>query len=141
MKRVIVWFRQDLRLHDNEALVEALGVADEVIPVYVFDVRLFRGKSIFGFDRIGIARAQFILESVVDLRERLRARGSDLVIRVGISEDEIFDIAAKYKTNWVFCNRERTRDEIGVQDALERKLWSVGQEVRFSRGKMLLLYS
>ncbi|MCB0627403.1 MAG: deoxyribodipyrimidine photo-lyase, partial [Saprospiraceae bacterium] len=40
-KRAIVWFRQDLRVHDNEALTEALRHADEVIPVYVFDERVF----------------------------------------------------------------------------------------------------
>ena len=31
-KRVIVWFRQDLRLHDNEALTDALKSGEEVIP-------------------------------------------------------------------------------------------------------------
>ena len=137
MTRVITWFRQDLRLHDNEALVDALNAGEQVIPVYVFDERLFRGKTIFGFDKISAARAQFILESVIDLRSRLRGLGSDLVVRYGKAEEEIFEIASDNKTSWVFCNRERTRDEVRVQDALERKLWSVGQEVRFSRGKML----
>ncbi len=40
-KRGIVWFRQDLRLHDNEALHDAISSLDEVIPVYVFDERTF----------------------------------------------------------------------------------------------------
>ena len=28
-QRVIVWFRQDLRMHDNEALIDALRSAEE----------------------------------------------------------------------------------------------------------------
>ncbi|MDX1410148.1 MAG: FAD-binding domain-containing protein, partial [Saprospiraceae bacterium] len=53
-------------------------------------------------------------------------------------EEEIFEIAHQAKTSWVFCNRERTGEETAVQDALERNLWSIGQEMRYSRGKMLL---
>jgi deoxyribodipyrimidine photo-lyase len=137
-KRGIVWFRQDLRLHDNEALNDAISSLDEVIPVYVFDERTFLGKTDqFGFPKTGKFRAQFIIESVRDLRNSLQAIGSNLIIRVGKPEEEIFEIAQKVKTNWVFCNRERTPDEIYVQDTLEQKLWTIGQEIRFSRGKML----
>ena len=137
-KRVIVWFRQDLRLHDNEALVNALEAADEVIPVYIFDERLFRGKTDkFGFAKTGAYRARFMIDSVDDLRENLRARGSELYVREGKPEDILFDLARRYQTSWIFCNRERTRDEVDVQEALEQQMWTIGQEVRYSRGKML----
>lgn len=136
-RRAIVWFRQDLRLHDNEALLEALKVADEVIPVYVFDERVFSGNTSFGFPKTGKYRAKFIIESIHDLRESLRKLGSSLIVRVGKPEEEIFQIARQIKSSWVFCNRERTREEVQVQDALEQNLWSIGQEIRFSRGKML----
>jgi deoxyribodipyrimidine photo-lyase len=137
-KRAIVWFRNDLRLHDNEALAEALKNAEEVIPVYVFDERVFKGHTRwFGFAKTGKYRARFILESVRDLREQLRAMGSELYIRVGKPEEELFWIAQECKTSWVFCNRERTEEEVQVQDALERRLWTIGQEMRYCRGKML----
>lgn len=136
-KRVIVWFRQDLRLHDNEALTEAMRHGEEIIPVFVFDERQFKGKTRFGFAKTGKYRAQFIIESVQELKESLRELGSELIVRVGKPEEEIFKIARMVKSSWVFCNRERTQEEIEVQDALEKRLWAVGQEVRFSRGKML----
>ncbi|MBK7335886.1 MAG: DASH family cryptochrome [Saprospirales bacterium] len=137
-KRAIVWFRQDLRLHDNEAFTEALKNAEELIPVYVFDERVFKGATQwFGFPKTGKYRARFILESVNDLREQLRALGSELYIRTGKPEEEIFRIASECKSSWVYCNRERTREEVEVQDALERRLWTIGQEMRFNRGKML----
>ena len=136
-RSAIVWFRQDLRLHDNEALLDALKSAEKVIPVYVFDERVFLGKTRFGFSKTGSFRTRFILESVLDLRDQLRKKGSDLVIRFGKPEEELFSLARQVKSSWIFCNRERTQEEVYVQDQLERKLWSIGQEMRYSRGKML----
>ena len=137
-KSGIVWFRQDLRLHDNEALLEAIKHCQEIIPVFIFDERVFAGKSRkLRLPKTGKFRAKFIIESIADLRSSLRALGSDLIVRVGKPEEEIFEIARTFKTSWVFCNRERTQEEEDVQDSLERNLWSIGQEVRFSRGKLL----
>ncbi len=136
-KRVIVWFREDLRLHDNEALCDALRISEEVIPVFVFDERVFKGKTKFGLPKTGRHRAKFIIESVEDLRKSLKAVGSNLVVRVGKPEEELLELATAVKSAWVFCNRERTSEEVSVQDKLEEKLWEVGQEVRYSRGKML----
>lgn len=136
-RRAIVWFRQDLRLGDNEALTEALSHAYEVLPVYVFDIRLFKEKDDLGFPLIGPHRSRFILESVKDLQRSLKRLGSDLIVRIGKPEEEILKIASSVRSSWVFCNRERTPKEVAVQDALEQNLWSVGQELRYSRGKML----
>lgn len=136
-KRGIVWFRQDLRLHDNEALTEALRTVDEVIPVFVFDERMFLGKTSYGFPKTGKFRAQFVIESIQDLRDSLQKLGSTLIVHIGKPEEVIFDIAKQVKSSWVFCNRERMQEEVEVQDALERNLWTIGQEIRYSRGKML----
>ncbi len=137
-KAAIVWFRQDLRLHDNEALVNALEQADEVLPVYIFDPRVFEGKTRqFGFPKTGGHRAQFILESVADLRANLRAKGADLLIRVGKPEEVLPQLTQETHSSWVFCNRERTQEEKEVQAAVEDRLWLIGREIRFSRGKML----
>ena len=133
----IVWFRQDLRLRDNIAPTDALKSCDQIIPIYIFDERLYSGISKFGFRRIGIQRAKFIQDSVADLRHSLRDLGTDLIVRFGKPEEILYEFALNYKTSWVFCNRERTAEEVFVQDELEQKLWSIGQEVRFSRGKML----
>ena len=136
-KRVIVWFRNDLRLDDNEALHDGLA-AGHVLPLYVFDDRTYKGTTgDFGFQKTGVHRAKFRLEAVADLRERLRAIGSDLVVRQGITEDVIVDLAREYGASWVYCNRERTHEEVKIQDALESRLWNLGQELRYSRGKML----
>ena len=35
--RGIVWFRRDLRLHDNPALKAACEACSEIIPLFIFD--------------------------------------------------------------------------------------------------------
>lgn len=136
-RRVIVWFRQDLRLHDNEALTTALRMGEDVLPIYIFDERIFKGETRFGFRKTGKFRAQFIIESIIDLRENLRRLGGDLIVRVGRPEIILSDLAREVKASWVICNRERTQEEILVQDGLETKLWGYGVELLYTRGKML----
>ncbi len=136
-RRAVIWFRQDLRVHDNEALHTALRNCDEIIPVFVFDERVFQGKTSFGFPKTGKFRAKFYLESVADLRKNLRSLGSDLIVRVGKPEEILFEIARETKAGWVICNRERTAEEVKVQDELEQKLWTIGVELWYTRGKML----
>jgi len=135
--KAVVWFRSDLRIHDNEALSQALATATEVYPIYVFDTRMLSEYSEYSMRRVGKYRCRFMIEAVADLRARLRSMGSDLIVRVGLPEDEIYQLASTLKSQWVFCNRERTPDEVKAQDSLEDKLWTVGQEIRYSRGKML----
>lgn len=134
---VLVWFRQDLRIHDNEALTTAIASGQPVIPVYVFDDRVFNGTTRFGFRKTGPFRSKFILESVENLKLNLQKLGADLILRTGKPEEEIFKLVQKIQASSVYCNRERTDEEVKVQDELERKLWSLGIEIQYFRGKML----
>jgi len=137
IKRAIVWFRKDLRLHDNEALLEAINSSDEILPIFIFDPRKFEGKTSYGFPKIGKYRSKFTIESVENLRQNLKAKGADLFVGYGKPEEIIAKLAREVRASWVFCNRERTAEEVKVQDALEQNLWEIGQELRYSRGKML----
>ena len=136
-RRALVWFRQDLRLNDNEAISAALRMAEEIIPVYVFDDRTFKGTTRFGFPKTNKHRAQFIIESVEDLSSSIQKLGNVLQVKTGHAEDIIAEIAKAHKCSWVFCNRERTSEEVAIQDALEQKLWGIGIELIYTRGKML----
>ena len=75
-KKILVWFRNDLRLHDNEMLVEAIAKADEILPVYVFDPRHFE-HSRYHTIKTGSTRAQFLLESVAAIRQSFQKFGGD----------------------------------------------------------------
>ena len=137
-RTAIVWFRRDLRLHDNEALSNALRYADTVLPVYILDEREWRGKLPHtGLPKVGVHRARFILEALADLRASLRARGADLIVRSGRAEDILPELTQRAQASWVFCNRERTAEELAVQNAVEQEVWAIGREVHYSRGKLL----
>jgi deoxyribodipyrimidine photo-lyase len=50
----VVWFRNDLRVLDNEALVRAWAASEAVLPVFCVDPRIFEGSThYFGFPKTG----------------------------------------------------------------------------------------
>jgi deoxyribodipyrimidine photo-lyase len=112
-------------------------MADEVALVYIFDERVFMGQTRFGFPKTGKFRAKFILESVADLHKNIASLGGRLIVRTGRPELILAEMAQQIKASWVICNRERTQEEVLVQDGLEQKLWGIGVELLYTRGKML----
>ena len=83
----IVWFRRDLRVHDHPALTAAARGADRVVPVFVLDEALLRGRFESG------PRARFLLGCLRVLRASLRERGANLVVRSGAPEEELAALA------------------------------------------------
>ena len=122
MKTAIVWFKTDLRLHDNETLVRAIEQSDEIIPVYCFDEAHFKTTE-FGFEKTGNIRTQFLLESLADLDKSLRELGSGLIIVRGKPEYELFKLAQKYKVQKVFSKKEVAFEEKNTQMLVEKELW------------------
>lgn len=127
----IVWFRNDLRVHDNEALVSASRDSLSVLPVYCFDPRDY-GKSSSGFDKTGPYRAKFLLECVANLRTSLRERGSDLIVRIGKPEEILVDLAKSSGADALYLHQEVTHEELQVSFFLShdrlilRMLWCNG---------------
>lgn len=98
MKRVIHWFRRDLRIHDNTALSEAARRAEEVIPVFIVEDAFRTGPD------VGAARLEFLLRSLDELGHSLARRGYKLIIRRGQSEVELPKLAREVKADAVFTN-------------------------------------
>jgi deoxyribodipyrimidine photo-lyase len=121
MKRSIVWFTTDLRLHDNETLVQAIEQSDEIIPVYCIDEQHFQFNE-FGFKKTGIFRTQFLLESLADLDKSLRELSSGLIIVKGKPEIEIYKLAEKYKAQKVFAKKEVGYEELITQSKVDIEL-------------------
>ncbi|KAL3517433.1 hypothetical protein ACH5RR_020022 [Cinchona calisaya] len=131
----IVWFRNDLRVHDNECLNSANNESISVLPVYCFDPRDL-GKS-SGFDKTGLHRASFLLESVADLRKSLQAKGSDLVVRIGKPETVLVELAQAVGAEAVYAHREISRDEVKAEDNIEAVLKDEGVDMKHFWGSTL----
>ncbi|XP_076915844.1 blue-light photoreceptor PHR2-like [Bidens hawaiensis] len=127
LRRVsVVWFRSDLRLHDNESLTSANNQSISVLPLYCFDP-----------NNIGANSASFLIESVSDLRKSLRAKGSDLVIRVGKPESVLPELAKQVGAEAVYMHREVSNDEIKSEAKVETLLKDQGVEVKAFWGSTL----
>lgn len=132
----IVWFRNDLRVHDNECLNSANNESMSVLPVYCFDPRDY-GKSSSGFDKTGPYRAQFLVESVSDLRKNLQARGSDLVVRIGKPETVLVELAKTIGADAIYAHREVSHDEVKSEERIESAMKEENVEVKYFWGSTL----
>jgi deoxyribodipyrimidine photo-lyase len=80
---VLLWFRRDLRLHDNPALAAAIADGGPVVPVFILD------ETSAGAWAPGGASLWWLHHSLAALDADLRQRGSRLVLRRGRYADEI----------------------------------------------------
>ncbi|KAL8224827.1 hypothetical protein R6Q57_017384 [Mikania cordata] len=137
LRRVsVVWFRNDLRVHDNESLTSANNESIYVLPVYCFDPNDF-GNSSSGFDKTGPNRASFLIESVSDLRKNLQARGSDLIVRVGKPETVLAELVKEVGAEAVYMHREVSNDEFKGEQKIETALKDEGVEIKYFWGSTL----
>jgi deoxyribodipyrimidine photo-lyase len=121
-KVILIWFRNDLRIHDNEILFEAVERGDIVIPVYFFDPRYFRASD-SGFRNTGISRAIFLRETVVSFKQSLQDMGADLLVFHGKPEDILGTLCAKYDVTEVYHHREVAQRETKISELVEVALW------------------
>ncbi|KQN38245.1 deoxyribodipyrimidine photolyase [Pedobacter sp. Leaf41] len=135
-KKILVWFRNDLRLHDNEMLVEAIAKSDSILPVYILDHRQF-GQTKYDTLKTGNIRAQFILESVLGLRYSLKQIGGNLLIAEGNPEDIIPQLVQEYEITEVYHHREVAREETHVSTLVENALWKLRVNLKHFIGHTL----
>ena len=117
----ILWFRRDLRLADNPALVEAAHRGDgEVVAVFVVDASLARPA--------GATRVAFLRASLESLDATL---GSRLVVRVGDPAEQLEALAREVGAREIVATgdygpRGAARDSL-VRETLRPR----GLDVRF----------
>lgn len=136
---VLVWFRSDLRLHDNQALAHAIelaGDAGRIIPVYIFDTRAF-GKTSFGFEKTGRYRAKFLIQSVQTLKNSLQSLASDLVVRVGQPASILTQLCQSLNVDKVVAHTEVSLDDSRHDDSIKSCLDEIGIEFQTIWGNTL----
>jgi deoxyribodipyrimidine photo-lyase len=116
MENVLYWFRNDLRLHDNVALAEAIQHG-KILPIYIIDEHELE-NSFLGFKKTGQFRIKFLIESLNDLKANLKSKGADLIIKIGRTETILFELAKKYEINRIVCTKAVTQDETSTETEL-----------------------
>jgi len=81
----IFWFRRDLRLNDNPALLAAMAEADEIVPVFILDPRLI--------EILGDKGKAYLAQSLHKLDESM---GNKLHVFAGEELKVLQDLVKKY---------------------------------------------
>lgn len=95
----VVLFTRDLRVHDHPALRAATLAAERVAPLFVADPRVPSSPN----------RQRFLAECLSDLRESLRARGGDLIMRYGDPVTEAVALARQVGATQIVVGADVSR--------------------------------
>ncbi|TNV80968.1 hypothetical protein FGO68_gene1718 [Halteria grandinella] len=128
MHRIIVWLRNDLRVHDNSALNWAInkgikGTTKQIIPVYTFDPRFMRNKvEKYGIYKCGLTRARFLQESVQNLRANLQDLGSQLLVTQELPEVFLPKLILKGQQNSIVFSQEVCYEEARIEQSVATEI-------------------
>ena len=89
MKSNMFWFRRDLRLEDNTALIKALNSSKSIIPIFIFDTSII--KNLPKDD----ARISFIYSQLIRINTLLKSFNSSLLVLHGNPEKLILELVQK----------------------------------------------
>ncbi len=117
MKTGIVWFRNDLRVTDNEALSRAAAECDQVVPLYIFNSDQI-SRTDFASRKIGPRRIQFILESLTDLKMSLNSLGAELLVEFGSAREIIARLAKEFSVSTIYAQKESMREELDQESMM-----------------------
>jgi deoxyribodipyrimidine photo-lyase len=133
MKKALLWFKNDLRLTDNESLVKAVENQFEILCLYCIDPRLFQFTE-YNFRKMGANRYTFLQQCLEDLSNSLKKHGGDLLVVVGEPEVEIPKIVAQYGIEAIYAEQEYATEEKNMIKELTKNLpenfnfqWSWGK--------------
>ena len=119
-EHVLVWFRQDLRIEDNPALVAALKTGQPLIPVYIYAPDEETPWSPGGASKWWLHHA---LEA---LDQELQNHGNRLVLRSGATWENLLDICTTHKVSSVFWNRRYEPSIISRDARIKQQLHAQG---------------
>ncbi len=118
---VLYWLRQDLRLHDNPALLRAAQHAREqggwLLPVHVQDP-IRQAATRWGFVRMGRHRQVFEAQALRDLEQQLTDLGSSLLRLRGSPAASLIALAQRLGVTRLVCEEIPAPEEQAQVQAL-----------------------
>ena len=106
----LVWFRNDLRIADNQSLYDATIKHDKVIGLVLIP-DFWLKETAFGFRKMEVFRARFLNETIDDLRQELKKLKIPLIVKVdnGSSLKKLCD---QYQITDLYMQEEWTKEEV-----------------------------
>ena len=136
---VVVWFRQDLRIHDNAALAAAAKLGKPVIPLFVLDEGSPRvlGEGSPRVRPLGGASRWWLHQSLRSLAEDLAGLGLSLCLRQGPASDVIPKVVRETGAGRVVWNRCYEPASVARDTQIETTLRAAGVETESYAGSLL----
>lgn len=132
MKKIIFWFRRDLRLNDNAGLFHALKNNENVLPIFIFDISIVEKLP------KNDARVTFIHNELIRLKSELNAIGSDIEIYHGKPFAIWKQITSIHDIQSVYTNHDY--EPYGIQRDLEIKDFLASQNIEFKTYKDQVIF-
>ena len=132
MNTALYWFRSDLRLEDNPNFLSACKAADGLLPIYAHAPQ---ESLLWGFDRIGRHRQQFLRDALSDLRRKLEQLGSDLLELQAPPGDSmsivdlVLVLAQRYGIRTIYCEAIHAPEEMQALALLKQAGFIVHAEL------------
>ncbi|MCR8667985.1 DASH family cryptochrome [Aestuariibaculum sp. M13] len=120
-KTSLIWFRNNLRIHDNSSITKAITKGKKVIAVYCFDPRQFKMNR-FGFKKTEKFRARFLIESVSDLKNNLKKHNIPLFVYLDKPENCIPNLVVNHQVTEIYLQEEWTPEETSVLRKVKNQL-------------------
>ena len=120
MKRGIIWFRNNLRLADNECIIRALDECDEVLCVYIMETETWNASA--ELSRISSIRAKFILESLDDLKSSIESVGGGIEFIQGQAVEEIPRLMESFGADICYAQKEDAWEEVEEERLLSSQV-------------------
>lgn len=98
---VVFWFRRDLRWDDNTALYHALSGEYRVLPLFIFDKNILDD-----LEDPEDARLEFIHNTLVQMNQDLKKKGSSILFRYGTPMEVMTEILSNHSVTAVYANRD-----------------------------------
>ncbi|MEC3861910.1 deoxyribodipyrimidine photo-lyase [Mesobacterium sp. TK19101] len=118
----VLWFKRDLRLGDHPALAFALEQGAPVVPLYIVEPDLWRLPD------ASARHYGFLCESLGSLRDDLRAKGADLVLRAGAAVEVLGRLREEVRFDHL-VSHEETGNQWTYQRDKAVAAWCRGQGV------------
>ncbi len=123
----LIWFKNNLRVQDNLVLNTALNSHKQVLALYVLNLKDYH-ETAYGFKKAEKFRAQFLLESLTDLKQNLKKLNIELFVFLENALCEIHNLIDAYNITSIYNQKEWTSEEL---IELERVKKEVPETVTF----------
>jgi deoxyribodipyrimidine photo-lyase len=106
----LIWFKNNLRVQDNQVLNIALKNHSNLLALYKFNLKDYQ-ETLYGFKKTEQFRTQFLIESLTDLKQNLKKLNIELFVFTQNAQSEISTLIDAYNITSVYLQKEWTPEE------------------------------